>query len=89
MGPKVAELLGAGKGGGRPGLFQGKVPSFDGLEAAKALVLAALTQVQTPSWCTCGHFVTMCCFWHPFLGWVLLVQQLIGMPVLPPPPDDA
>ena len=45
LGPKVAKALGAGKGGGRPGLFQGKAPSLDGLDAAKALLLAELPQV--------------------------------------------
>ncbi len=41
----MAEALGAGKGGGCPGLFQGKVPTLDGLDAARALLSAALLQV--------------------------------------------
>lgn len=44
MGPLVAEALGAGRGGGRPGLFQGKCPSWDGLDAAKALLAADRAQ---------------------------------------------
>jgi hypothetical protein len=42
----VAEALGAGKGGGRPGLFQGKMPSMDGLDAAMALLGARGPQVM-------------------------------------------
>ena len=44
MGPLVAEALGAGKGGGRPGLFQGKCQNWNGLEAAKALLAADRAQ---------------------------------------------
>lgn len=36
-GHKVAEALGA-KGGGRPGLYQGKTASLENVEAAKAVL---------------------------------------------------
>lgn len=54
LGPKVAAALGT-KGGGRPGAFQGKSSSLDGLPEALRILHQSWQPSRTSIGCTVSH----------------------------------